>query len=388
MERPKIIVVGAGYAGMAFLKNLDESVFKRADVMLINKNSYHYHSTMLHKVATAERCGKIMFDLHENLHPEVKILQAAVVRIDPEAQEVTTTRGTFSYDKLICAAGFEIENFNLPGIENALWIDAYSQAARICELIKTKFDRALDDGTGLNVVVCGGGLTGIEFAASCAKMLARKCDFHGVSVSDRARFTVRLISSTPRLLPFFSEKLSQKALKRLEALGVEVVHKTRISSLTPNHVHVKEGPGFPSDLTVWTAGVRGASVVTESEIANERGRVKVDGQLRSVDDLNTFYIGDVSAVHDSNGKLLPPTAQLACEQGAFLARLFEAQLNHQPFKENFSFKSQGIVCSIGHNYAVAQILGVEMSGWLPAKLKTLVEKRWNAKVMGWKGWLV
>lgn len=188
MKRPKIIVIGAGYAGIAFLKSLDEICFKLGDFTIINKNSYHYHSTMLHKVATAEKSGKIMFDLREFLHPEIKIIQQAVTDIDEKNRIVTTEFGKYEYDYLVCAAGFEKESFNLEGIENAMFIDSYIGSGRICETIKRKFDEAVENESGLNIAVCGGGLTGIEFAASCADMLKNKCEFHGVHSAQATKF--------------------------------------------------------------------------------------------------------------------------------------------------------------------------------------------------------
>ncbi|AQW87708.1 NADH:quinone oxidoreductase II [Campylobacter pinnipediorum subsp. caledonicus] len=385
MKKPKIIVIGAGYAGMAFLKSLDEECFKKGDFTIINKNSYHYHSTMLHKVATAEKSGKIMFDLREILHPEIKIIQQLVTDIDEKNHVITTEFGSYEYDYLVCAAGFEKESFNLEGISNAMFIDSYSQSARICEQIKLKFDQALENEKGMEVVVCGGGLTGIEFAASCANMIKEKCKFYNVSKQLQDKFKVKLVSSTPRLLTFFSEKLSKKTADKLEELGVNVIHDTKIKSLEKNKVIFEDG-SFNADLIVWTAGVKGASIVSDSDRENERGRVKVDDKLRAIGSKHMFYIGDVSAVKDKkNGGYYPPTAQIACEQGAYLAREFRSILFNEEFNEEFNFRSNGIICSIGHKYSVAKVFGFELSGLLPSFLKTIVEKKWNVKILGIKG---
>lgn len=384
MKKPKIIVIGAGYAGISFLKSLDEECFKLGDFTIINKNSYHYHSTMLHKVATAEKSGKIMFDLREFLHPEIKIIQQCVTAIDDKF--VTTEFSKFEYDYLVCAAGFEKETFNLEGIKNAMFIDSYKQSARICEMIKLKFDEAVENNKKFDIAVCGGGLTGIEFAASAANMLKNKCKFRGISDEN---FSVHLISSTPRLLTFFSEKLSNKTAKKLENLGVKIKHNSRITSLEKGCINLKDGSKFYSDLIIWTAGVKGSSLVSDGDIENERGRVKVDDKLRAIDNERLFYIGDVSAVMDEKTqKPYPPTAQIAVEQGEFLAREFRSILNNKKFEEKFSFKSDGIICSIGHRYATASILGFEMSGFVPSLIKIMVEKKWNVKLLGFKGiWL-
>lgn len=384
MKKPKIIVIGAGYAGISFLKSLDEECFKLGDFTIINKNSYHYHSTMLHKVATAEKSGKIMFDLREFLHPEIKIIQQCVTAIDDKF--VTTEFLKFEYDYLVCAAGFEKETFNLEGIKNAMFIDSYKQSARICEMIKLKFDESVENNKKFDIAVCGGGLTGIEFAASAANMLKNKCKFRGISDEN---FSVHLISSTPRLLTFFSEKLSNKTAKKLENLGVKIKHNSRITSLEKGCINLKDGSKFYSDLIIWTAGVKGSSLVSDGDIENERGRVKVDDKLRAIDNERLFYIGDVSAVMDEKTqKPYPPTAQIAVEQGEFLAREFKSILNNKKFEEKFSFKSDGIICSIGHRYATASILGFEMSGFVPSLIKIMVEKKWNVKLLGFKGiWL-
>lgn len=384
MKKPKIIVIGAGYAGISFLKSLDPSCFKLGDFMIINKNSYHYHSTMLHKVATAEKSGKIMFDLREFLHHEIKIIQQCVIAIDDKF--VTTEFSKFEYDYLVCAAGFEKETFNIQGIKNAMFIDSYKQSARICETIKLKFDEAVSENKKFDIAVCGGGLTGIEFAASAINMLKDKCKFRGISDEN---FSVHLISSTPRLLTFFSEKLSQKTANHLEKLGVKIKHNSRIVSIDKNCINLKDGTKFYSDLIIWTAGVKGSSLVSDGDIENERGRVKVDDKLCAIDNDKLFYIGDVSAVMDpKTNKPYPPTAQIAVEQGEFLAREFNAILNGKDFDEKFTFKSDGTICSIGHGYASALILGFEMSGFIPSLIKVMVEKKWNVKLLGLKGiWL-
>lgn len=384
--KPKVVVIGAGYAGVSFLKSLDEKCFRLGDFTIINKNSYHYHSTMLHKVATAEKSGRIMFDLREFLHPEIKIVQQSVTDIDEKNCIVTTAIGDFKYDYLVCAAGFEKESFNLPGIENAMFIDSYIQSGRIAEFIKDKFNNALEYGNGFEVAVCGGGLTGIEFAASCADMLKSKCKFHGLNDKESSKFKVHLISSTPRLLTFFSEKLSKKTADKLTKMGVSIMHSTRISSLDKGRVNFENGDSLSADLIVWTAGVKGASIVSDSDIENDRGRVKVDSKLHAIGSNRRFYIGDVSAVSDLKGGFYPPTAQIACEQGAYLAKQFKAMLNDTQFDDGFKFTSNGIICSVGHKYATASILGFEISGYLPALLKTMVEKKWNAKLLGIKGW--
>ncbi|CAD7287048.1 NAD(P)/FAD-dependent oxidoreductase [Campylobacter suis] len=380
--RPNIVVIGAGYAGVSFLKSLDEACFRLANFTIINKNSYHYHSTMLHKVATAEKSGKIMFDLREFLHPEIKIVQQVVIDIDEASHMVVTEFGEFRYDYLVVAAGFEKESFNLKGIENAMFIDSYIQSGKIAERLKLKFDEGLESKNGLKVAVCGGGLTGIEFAASCADMLRKKCEFYGVSNEMASKFSVHLISSTPRLLTFFSEKLSQKTADKLTEKGVKILHSTRIDSLQDGKVVFQNGNTLDADIIIWSAGVKGASIVSDSDVENERGRVKVDDTLKAIGSKHRYYIGDVSAVSDGKGGFYPPTAQIACEQGEFLARHFKAMLFGEKTDEKFRFKSNGMICSIGHSYATAQVLGVELGGWVPAFLKTMVEKKWNAKLLG------
>ncbi|QCD45099.1 NAD(P)/FAD-dependent oxidoreductase [Campylobacter mucosalis] len=382
--RQKVVVIGAGYAGVSFLKSLDDECLRLADVTIINKNSYHYHSTMLHKVATAENSGQIMFDLREILHPEIKIVQQAVTDIDEKNRVVMTESGSFCYDYLVVAAGFEKESFNVKGIENSVFIGSYTQSSRIAEVIKLKFSQAMQNQTGLKIAVCGGGLTGIEFVASCANMLKRKCDFYKIPAEISSKFEVYLISSTPRLLTFFSDDLSKKTAKKLEDLGVKILHDTRISSLDKGVVNFANG-SLSADLIVWTAGIKGASIVSDSDIENDRSRVKVDENLRAIGSVDRFYIGDVSAVSNGAGGYYPPTAQIACEQGVYLAMQFRDILKGTKFSKPFKFKSNGTICSIGHSYATAQVFGFEMAGFLPSLLKTIVEKKWNVKLLGLKG---
>lgn len=392
MKKPKIIVIGAGYAGISFLKNLNRDCFKLGDFSIINKNTYHYHSTMLHKIATAEKSGKIMFDLREILDPEIKIIQERVISIEKDQNKIITNsqfsdvNKEYEYDYLVCAAGFEKETFDIEGINNAMFIDSYVQSARICEEIKNKFNEAVEKNTEMTISVCGGGLTGVEFAASAINMLKQKCKFHGL---DANKFHVQLISSTPRLLTMFSENLSKKTADRLEKMGVEIHHNTRIKSIGKNRLNYTNGESSYSDIIIWTAGVKGSSLVVEGNVCNIRGRVNVDDKLKAEGSKNLFYIGDVSAVYPKDSTTpYPPTAQIALEQGKFLAQEFEAILKNEKFDKKFTFKSDGTICSIGHNYATAEVFGFDMSGYLPSILKTLVEKKWNIKLLGPKGLLV
>lgn len=385
MDRPKVVVVGAGYAGMAFLKHLGEPFFQCADVTVITKTPDHYHTAMLHKVAVGEASGQVLFNVRDCVRPEVKVVVDTVTDILPERKCVETASGVYAYDYLVCAVGFEVEDFKTPGMEHAFFIDSYESVSRLAKTFNSNVESAIKEKRDLSIVVCGGGQTGVEYAASCKKALDAMLEGFSVDENDRARFSVTVVNAISQLLPTMSKHLAQRAQDYLEQIGVKVLNDTFVTGLEVNAVLVRDGDPIPADLIVWCAGVKGPSLIGTSQFGGPKNRVAVNGELENPEWPGTFFIGDVSSVLDANGVPFAPTAQVAAQEGAFLARVLEARVAKKPFKETFGFESKGSICSLGRDFAVADVFGMELVGWLPSRLKLLTEKKWNVTLLGVKG---
>ncbi len=382
MKRPKIVVVGAGYAGMSFLTSLKAATFKRADVTLISPTRFHTQTTMLHKVATRESASHVRLPLRDILPNSLSILETRATRLDLAGQRVETPLGTVPYDYLICAAGFDVEDFHIPGVDRAFRLTSYESALQLEKAFQSALEQAQKTQTSLSLVICGGGLTGVEVAGSCQVALnryARAIEPAGLS------HRVMLINADARLLPGLSASIGAQAQAHLEALGVVVKNKTVVSAVSDDTVTLQGGESIPAHLTVWAAGVRGSDLIGKSIPESVKNRVMVNEHLQHPRWTNAFFIGDVSLVRDASGAPLPPTAQLALQEGAYLAATLEKVLLGQNHLPAFTFHHQGTICSVGPDYAVATVWGKDLAGRMPSILKRFVEKKWLFKLLGPKG---
>lgn len=374
MNKPKIVILGAGYAGLKTAKQLQKKNVN-AEIILVNKNEYHYESTQLHEVAAGTEPGsKISFNIADVIDSnKVTFIQDEVTLIKKEEKKVILAKkGEISYDYLVIALGFESETFGIPGVNEfskpLVDIKTAEAARQYLDTNLANYAKSKNEAD-LSIAVCGAGFTSIEYLGEITNRipkLAEKLNFP----TDKVKITC--IEAMPTLLPMFSEKLGTYGIDVLKKRGVNFIVGTPIKEIKENTV-VYEQEGELKELTantvIWTTGVRGSAVVGESGFDERRGRVVVESDLSVAGFPEVFMIGDVSAVMDGDsGRPFPTTAQIALQQGAYLGNALAAKLNNQSV-EAFTYKPLGTVASIGNNVGLGNVMGKEVKGYIGSIMK-------------------
>ncbi|CAM4321133.1 NAD(P)/FAD-dependent oxidoreductase [Jeotgalicoccus halotolerans] len=389
-ERKKVLVLGAGYAGLSTVSKLQKIIgVQEADITLINKNEYHYEATWLHETAAGS------MNWEEGVYPiakvvdnmKVRFIPAEVTKIDRDAQVVETTQGEFSFDTLVVALGFESESFGIKGMDEfATTIVSPETAVRTREEIEQNFInyKTSKDSKDLSILVGGAGFTGVEFLGELVETLPELCKVHGI---DYNQVKITCVEAMPTMLPMFSEELTQHAVNFLESRGVEFMLGTAIVAANENGFVVKvndEEKQLEASSVVWTAGVRGSRLMEESFEGVKRGRIVVKDDLTIDGYPNIFAIGDVAAVMNGTGenaRPYPTTAQIAMQLGEHTAKNIKLKLNGEKM-EPFAYDDKGTVCSLGAKDGIGVVLGREIKGKPAAFMKKVIDTRAVLKIGG------
>ncbi|MEK3937524.1 NAD(P)/FAD-dependent oxidoreductase [Sporosarcina sp. FSL W7-1349] len=384
MNRPTILVLGAGYGGLSTVVNLQKSIgADDADIVLINKNEYHYESTWLHEAAAGTLTPEqVRYDINRVINTnKVKFIQATVEGIDVQGKVVTTDVGTHSYDYLVIALGFEGETFGIPGLDKyALSISNVNTARQIRDHIEYQFatwsvEEEKDDSR-LTIIVGGAGFTGIEFLGELGNRVPELCKEYDVPAE---KVRVICVEAAPMVLPGFEPDLVDYAVRQLEAKGIEFSIGTPVVEATPEGVKIKKGEEefefIKARTVVWAAGVRGNRLIEETGIENMRARVKVDKDLRAPGYSDVFIIGDCALmINEEINRPYPPTAQIAMQQGDMCANNIIALMGGKPTAE-FVPDLKGSIASLGEDDAIGVAFGKKMTGAQASFMKKVVDNR-------------
>lgn len=244
MKRPTILVLGAGYGGLMTVVNLQKSLgADEADVILINKNDYHYESTWLHEAAAGTLAPEqVRYDIASVINSnKVQFVKAEVTGIDVKNKNVTTNIGSHTYDYLVIALGFEGETFGIPGLDKyALSIANVKAARQIRDHMEYQFatwslEEEKDDSR-LTIVVGGAGFTGIEYLGELGNRVPELCKEYDVPAE---KVRILCVEAAPMVLPGFDPELVEYAVRQLESKGVEFSIGTPVVEATPEGVKIK-----------------------------------------------------------------------------------------------------------------------------------------------------
>lgn len=419
MKTPHIVFLGAGYATLSCIASLPKSIYNSAKWTLITKDSTHYESVLLHEVASGYKDREILHKLQDILPKDIEIVQDCVRTINASSKQIICECGTYSYDVLILGLGFASDSFGISGVsEYALPLTNYHQAKAIHAKIEANLQAytRTSDARYLRFVVCGGGFSGCELVATLSQEIPKQAKKLGI----QQPIECVCIEALDNVLPMFSPTLAQKGRKYLEKLGVKVLSASKILSVLENGVQIacaneQQGPQttlIESFCTIWTAGVQGSLVIAnsfgtpksklvitpylhpkslESSDSNAAKDSSADMELESI-----FVLGDCGALLDEKTqRFYPPTAQLAQQQGIYLASILATYLQQYAAKDSakvdssapippFSYKPQGTICSLGHSYGVGEVSGREVSGLITIAIKRAIEWRWRRKIKAGK----
>ncbi|AKS67593.1 NADH dehydrogenase [Staphylococcus schleiferi] len=388
-ERKKVLVLGAGYAGLQTVAKLQKQLSEQdAQITLINKNDYHYESTWLHEASAGTISYEdLLYPIQSVLKKHVDFVCAEVTKIDRNAKKVETTHGIFEYDILVVALGFESETFGISGMkEHAFQIENVHTSRQISRHIEDQFANyaasKTKDDKDLAILVGGAGFTGIEFLGELTDRIPELANKYGV---DPSKVKMTCVEAAPKMLPMFSDDLVSYAVSYLEERGVEFKVGTPIVAANEKGFVVKvndEEQQLEANTVVWAAGVRGSHLMEKSFEGVKRGRIvtKQDLTIEGYDDI--FVIGDVSAfIPEGEERPLPTTAQLAMQQGEKTATNVAKILKGES-TEPFVYHDRGTVCSLGHRDGVGVVFGREITGKKAAFLKRVIDTRAIFKLGG------
>ncbi len=372
--RKRVVIVGAGFAGLYAAKKLKSA---NVDVLLIDKNNYHTFQPLLYQVATsALNPDEIAHSVRATFRNQKNFdfLQGTVKSVDWTEKEVLLSNSdTISFDYLILATGAIYNDFGVEGVQdNAFFLKALQDAVNLRSHILERFEEAnknpekLDDGL-VNVVIVGGGPTGVEMAGALSELYTNvlRKDFPKL---DFAKANIILVEQTNSLLGQYSEGSGSYANDSLEKMGVDLRLGESVTSVTPTSVTLASGEVIPSHTLVWAAGVRAHPLAEALNIELTRGfRIAVDADLSIPTKHNAFVAGDLAGATDKDGNLLPQLCPVAIQQGSHVAKQIIADLNGKARKD-FSYFDKGSMAIVGRNAGIAemspQLGGIKLRGFI------------------------
>ncbi|MED4229423.1 NAD(P)/FAD-dependent oxidoreductase [Neobacillus cucumis] len=385
LKKPKVVILGAGYGGLLTAVRLQKLIgVNEADIVLVNKNDYHYETTWLHEASAGTlHHDKVRYDIRDVIdRSKVDFVQDTVVEIKKDEKKVVLEKGEVDYDYLVIALGGEPETFGIKGLkEYAFGITNVNSARQLREHIEYQFatynmEEEKNDNR-LSIVVGGAGFTGIEFLGELTNRIPKLCHEYDV---DFHKVRIYCVEAAPTVLPGFDPELVNYAVSTLERKGVEFLIGTAIKEAVPGGILVAKGDAEPyeikSETVVWAAGVRGNSVIEKSGFDAMRGRVKVQPDLRVPGFDNVFIIGDSSLViNEEINRPYPPTAQIAMQQAELTAKNIAALIRNKSELESFTFDNKGTVCSLGEDDAIGVVFGKKLTGGKASFMKKVVDNR-------------
>lgn len=397
-NRPRIVIVGGGFGGLACAKKLAGAP---VDVLLVDSYDYHLFTPLLYQVATALlNPADIVYPFRSVLRRlrNVGFYQASITHVDLERRVLTTGLGReLGYDYLVLATGSTSDYFgnaDLPA--RTLTMKTLEQAQRLrnhllaCLEHAAQSDDEADRRRWLTFVIAGGGATGVEYAGAISefrKLVGR--EYPELS-SDLIRIVV--VEGADVLLSAFPQKLGRYAQRTLERLGVEVRTGTLLVSVQPGRAVLSTGDELATETVVWSAGVRANDPAGVETIERRRsGRLEVDDRLRIGGRPEVIAIGDLAAAPGKSGEL-PMLSSPAMQEGRYAARAILAAVAGKPDLPPFRYRDKGTMAVIGRNHAVASIAGLKLTGfigwvaWLTVHLYYLVGFRNRAAVFFTWGW--
>ncbi|PLS15669.1 FAD-dependent oxidoreductase [Bacillus sp. M6-12] len=385
MRTKKIVILGAGYGGLMTATRLQKAIgVNEAEIVLVNKNDYHYETTWLHEASAGTlHHDRVRYDIRSVIDShKVGFIQDSVVEVKTSEQMVILENGEISYDYLVIALGGESETFGIKGLkEYAFSISNVNSARQIRGHIEYQFatyqTEAEKKDERLTIVVGGAGFTGIEFLGELANRIPELCKEFDV---DFQKVRVICVEAAPTALPGFDPELVAYAVSHLEKKGVEFKIGTAIKECTPEGIIVAKGEDETEEIkagtVVWAAGVRGNSVIEKSGIEAMRGRVKVQPDLRAPGHDNIFVIGDSSLViNEEINRPYPPTAQIAMQQGEVVAKNLVSLIRNDQNLESFKPDIKGTVCSLGEDDAIGVVYGKKLVGTKASFMKKMIDNR-------------
>ncbi len=377
MPSKRIIILGGGFGGLYTAFELDRRLRRRDDVevILVNSDNFFLFTPMLHEVAASDLDMTAIVNPIRKLLRRVQFFCGDVESIDLENRRVTLWHGDdrhyheVEYDHLVLGLGSVTNFYNLPGLEErALTMKSLGDAIRLRNRIIANMEEADFECCAsirsrlLTFVIAGGGFAGVETAASINDFIHDAIRFYPNLSHEQVR--VVLVHSGQVILPELSEKLGRYAMRKLADRRVDIRTGVRVASYDEAGVHLNDGSRIESCTLVWTAGTSAHPMLEALSCRKDRGRICVDETLEVTGQSNVWAVGDCASIPDPRtGRTHPPTAQHAIREGRTLARNILARMRGRETR-SFRFRTLGQLASLGHRTGVANIMGLNFSGFI------------------------
>ncbi len=382
----RIVVCGGGYGGISFLRNFPD--FQNFEITLIDQNPFHYLQPEVYSyIAHEALLSEIIVDLYSltyGISKNLKFVKDKVLNIDFNKNEVITEKNKFNYDYLVIALGSRTFFPRINGLRE------FSSGVKTVERsmqFKHNFEKNIfhkiknenlfysKDKKEFNIVIGGGGLSGVEIAAEMAYfernlLKGSKCLVKSLNII--------LIEALPTILTGMGDYIIENSMKRLKDLGVNVITGKKIVKVDKHLVVLDNGNEIISDFLIWTGGIIASTVMDNLDIKkNNKNQVIVNEYFQPENIDNVFVVGDCAEIRDiESGEILPPTAQIAIKSGKAVAKYIyniEQGKNISPEP----IKMEGILSALGGKYAVGKVKNLYIKGFKAYLLKQAILKSYK-----------
>lgn len=393
-HKKRVVIIGGGFGGLTLANQLRKSPFQ---LVLLDRTNYHQFQPLLYQVATAGlNPGSIAFPFRKDFRhvSDFHFRMTEVKQIYPQENKIETGIGFISYDYLVIAAGTDTNYYGMENIRrNALPMKSVTEAMALRNRLLLNFETALttDDAAKrhrlLNIVVVGGGATGVEISGALSEMkryILQK-DYPELASGE---LNIYLIEGTPRLLGSMSEESSAKALGFLQKMGVEVLTNTKVADYRDNQIILGNGQTISSDTVIWVSGVTANHLKgIPPEVIGRGDRISVDESNRVKGMENVFAIGDICLQTEPdylNGH--PQVAQVAIQQAKQLASNL-LKLSNGDFSKPFHYHNKGNLATVGRNRAIAELPHLKSQGtfawflWMAVHLRSILGVRNRLEIL-------
>jgi NADH dehydrogenase len=363
-NRPRVVILGAGFGGLTAAKALSKS----ADVTVVDRHNFQTFLPLLYQVATAGLAADhVAHPVRGALRKSgVKFRMGSPISVDHKNKSVKLDSSeVLEFDHLVVALGSATADFGVAGVnEHALGMKSVHEAIGIRAEVMRRFEDLcrFEDQTRLSLSVVGGGPTGVEMAGALAEL--KRGPLKNDEANAAEHIDIYLIEAGPRILPMFSEKLSARAKKDLEKLGVKVLLNTAVQEVKPRQILIKGAATIPSEVTIWAAGVKGEPTGGLLNLPLEGTRISVAQNLQVNHYPHIWAIGDISSAKGADGGFLPMVAPVAMQQGRWVAKQIMRAARGQALQD-FKYLDKGSMATIGRHKAVVQFKGIQITG-IPA----------------------
>jgi NADH dehydrogenase len=344
----KISILGSGYAGLFCAANLlaDYENRKKYEISIFDQNSYHQLLQQIHLVsANLKKPHDISFSIYDLMKDDVKFYNELVLGVNFETQNVFTANNKkYNFDYVIIALGSSNAFFGIKGAKE------YSQSFRSLD-DAIKLQKKIQNLKDSNIVICGGGATGISLAGALSE------------TSNKNYFTITIVEAQADILPGWNPRLVQAIKKFLIKNKINLITNNPIKEVYPLSVLLGDGTIIENSLPIWTAGVKGRDIQVIPLIKKTRSNRIMVNKFSQIEGYNNaFAVGDISAFPLENGQISPQLAQFAVRQAMNIAKNILRKEKGEKMVE-FQYEQHGSILSLG-NRCIGMINGIIISGSL------------------------